>query len=169
MKSEIEMSIDVLVGLPLWSLGRAANMAWFEFGARRTVTGFRGDTKEVGDYALHVQCAWRIIQGDRIVVASRDIYCMPEEIDEPILEDFDWQKGNRFDRIAEELFQNESREFMVQGVCAGSAGSLTVLLEDGYALEVFPNDSESREHWRFLGPYVDKPHLVFSGKGLAME
>jgi hypothetical protein len=135
MKNAIQNAVGVLAGMPLWSLGRAADLAWFEFGSRRTVKGLKGKEKEVGDYALHVQCPWRIRLRNSIVVGRGDIFCTPEETNEPTPADFDWQKGNRFDRLVLKLFQNESRQFMVQAVEAGDAGSLAIELEDGYKLE----------------------------------
>ena len=139
---------------------------WFQFGPRRTVTGARGQKKEVGEYALHVQCAWRIRQGDRIVVAARDLYHPPEE--NAPLQDFDWQVlgGNRRDARIQELFQNETRQFFVREVQAGEAGSFTLILDDAYALEVFPNDSLSGEHWRIFKPSAEEPHFVVTGKGI---
>jgi hypothetical protein len=170
MDNKIEGIVSVLVGLPLWALGRAADLAWFEFGSRRNVKSLRnGAEKQVGDYALHVQCAWRITLRDEIVTGRGDIFCTPTETTEPTAPDFDWDKGNRFDRIVEQLFQNESRQFRVQSVQAGGAGSLTLTLEHGYKLEIFPHDSESGERWRFFKPYSEEPHLVFSGKGLQTE
>jgi hypothetical protein len=166
MTNEIERALGALVGLPLWGLGRAVDLTWFEFGSRRTVKGWKGVEKEVGDYALHVQCAWRITLGDKIVTGRGDIFCTPQETDEPRPPDFDWEKGNRFDRVVEQFLQNESRRLTVQGVRACGAGSVTIELEDGYRLEVFPQDSENGEHWRFFQPFAREPHLVFSGKGL---
>jgi hypothetical protein len=163
MKNDIQNAVGVLVGLPLWSLGRAADLAWFEFGSRRTVKGWKGKDKEVGDYALHVQCPWRIRLGNSIVVGRGDLFCTPEETTEPIPADFDWQKGNRFDRIALGLFQNESHQFTVQAVEAGEAGSLAIVLEEGYQLEIFPHDSEANEYWRFFKPQTEEPHFVVSG------
>ncbi len=158
-----------LVGPPLWALGRAADLAWFEFGNHRTVATHSGKEKQVGDYALHIQCSWRITRGDKIVTGRGDIFCTPEESDEPLPSDFDWQKGNRFDRIVGVIFDHDSREFTVQSIQAGEAGNLAIMLEDGYKLEVFPHDSESGEHWRFFKPCSEEPHLVFSGIGLHSE
>ena len=166
MTNQIEQALDVLVGLPLWAIGRAVDLVWFEFGNRKTVTGWKGVEKEVGDYALHVMCAWRITLNDKVVTGRADVFCTPEETDEPLPPDFDWQKGNRFDRIISEFLQDESRQLVVQNVSAGDAGSLTFVLEGGYKLDIFPQDSESGEHWRFFEPGVAESHLVFSGKGL---
>jgi len=165
----IQQALGVLVGLPLWAIGRAADLVWFEFGSQRTVKGRNGVEKTVGDYALHVQCPWRIIVRDRIVIGRGDIFCTPQESDEPTPSDFDWQKGNRFDRIAPYFLQNESRSLMVQAVGAGEAGLITISLEGHHKLEVFPHDSEMGEHWRFFKPNMEESHWVFSGTGLQHE
>jgi hypothetical protein len=73
MKEQIRRALDSLIGTALWSSGRAADLEWFQFGERRTVTT-GGRTKEVGEYALHVQCGWRIRRGDQVVVGGRDLY-----------------------------------------------------------------------------------------------
>src|SRR4051794_18430335 len=104
MEKKVQEALNEIVGMPLWALGRAADLAWFEFGSRRTVQGTKG-VKEVGDYALHVVCAWRITHADKIVTGRGDIFCTPSETSEPTPPDFDWQQGNRFDEIAEQLFQ----------------------------------------------------------------
>jgi hypothetical protein len=56
----------------------------------------------------------------------------------PLPNDFDWQTGNRFDRIVKVLFDPESHQFRVNSVQVGEVGSLTIVLDDGYKLEVFP-------------------------------
>ncbi len=150
----------------MWALSRVADLAWFEFGQRRRVSGFKGNVKEVGEYALHVVCAWRITLGDRVIVGRGDIFRPTEEIDEPTPPDFDWEKGNRFDRIVNELFQNESRQFMPLSVAAGDAGSFSIDLQDGYRVEVFPQDSETGEHWRLFSPSANARHFVLTGKGI---
>ena len=128
--------------------------------------GWKDKEKVVGDYALHIQCPWRITLGNSVVVGRGDIFCTPEETNEPPPDDFDWQTGNRFDRVVLQLFQNESRQFTVRAVEAGEAGSLAIGLEDGYKLEIFPHDSDSVEHWRLLKPHTEEAHFVVSGKTL---
>jgi hypothetical protein len=167
MRTQVQKALNVLIGQPLWSSGRAADLEWFQFGLRKIVKDSRGNEREVGEYALHVQCAWRITHQEQVVVASRDLYSPREESDDRP-EDFNWdvQGANRRDQRIAELFQNETRQFVVRKVEAGKAGSFTIVLDDDYALDVFPDDSLSGEHWRIFKPYAGEPHFVVSGKGL---
>ena len=143
-------------------------MQWFAFGERRTGNthgGRFGNTKEVGEYALHVQCAWRIVCGDDIIVGSRDLYYPADESAEPS-DDFDWDhERTRRDRRIEALFAN-ARSFVGRRVDVGNAGALRIDLGDGYVLEVFPQDSLAGEHWRLFRPYRDEPHVVVTGAGI---
>jgi hypothetical protein len=167
MKEQVQNALNALIGQPLWSSGRAADLEWFQFGRRHTVKDRRGDTREVGEHALHVQCAWRIRQDGKVIVASRDLYYPAEEgVERP--ENFDWtvQGSNLRDKRIAHLFQNETREFQVREVMAGEAGSFTILFEANYALEVFPDDSQTGEHWRIFKPYTREPHFVVTGNGL---
>jgi len=75
MREQIEQVLRALIGMPLWDSGQAG-IQWFEFGQKHNVPNIRrgkqAGTKEVGDYALHVQCAWRIVGPKGIVVGSTD-------------------------------------------------------------------------------------------------
>lgn len=160
MKDQIRAALIVLIGKALWSSGSAA-LQWFQFGERRTVTGFRGDVKEVGEYALHVQCAWRITRNDRVVVGSSD----PREESEQDNGD-PQRKLSRMDDRVQQLFEDETRQFAVEGIEIGEAGAFSIKLADGYVLDVMPDDSSDCEHWRFFKPYVEGPHFVVTGAGL---
>jgi hypothetical protein len=165
MKGEIEVATAALVGMPLWSSGRAG-LQWFAFGDRRTVTTRKGTPKEVGELALHVQCWWRIVRVDTIVVGSGDLYFPADEAAEAP-DDFD-PNGvvTRLDHRVTQLFERETRAFTVRQVDVGAAGALRIVLDDGLALEVFPDESVSREAWRLFRPYSDAPHLVVTGTGI---
>ena len=165
MREQVQKALDVLIGEPLWASGRAADLEWFAFGQSGTVKGFRGDAKEVGEYALHVQCAWPIRRGDQVVVGSRDLYVPADESDNKP-EDFDWDVpgATRRDHRIAELFQNETRQFLVKQVQVGEAGSFSIVLDSEYVLDVFPDDSLSDEHWRIFKPTSEATHFVVSGK-----
>jgi len=168
MKAQIENATAVLVGKPLWKCTRAADLASFQFGARNKVPGFRNTTKEVGEFALHVQCAWRIVRKDRVIVGSRDLY-FPADYsdDEEIPPEFDWDRDpNLRDKQLQSLFDNDSLEFTVLGVETGAAGSLRIALSGGLFLDILPYDSLLHEHWRLFDPRTDSSHFVVTGGGI---
>ena len=135
-----------IVGLPLWDCGRAADLLWLHFGNRRVATTRGGTIREVGDYALHIQCAWRIICRRRVVSAS------------------DLEPSERID--AELLaFVREHCPAIVERVEGDDHGGLLISLAGGCLLEVSPYD-DSDEQWRLLQPGTSAPHLVLDGTEL---
>jgi hypothetical protein len=168
MKPEIEKATSVLVGKSLWKCTRAADLGSFHFGAHRQVRTFRGDTVEVGDYALHVQCAWRIVQKDQIVVGSRDLYYPADYIEgEEVPAAFEWDRDpNRRDKLLSSFFENGTRQFTVRAVDVGPASSLYIALSEDHSLDLFPYDSLKVEHWRLFEPDKDHPHFVLVGSGI---
>ncbi|MGN6107433.1 MAG: hypothetical protein ACTHU0_20150 [Kofleriaceae bacterium] len=170
----LEAALAPLVGLPLWKSHRAANLQSFQFGAKRTVTSELGARKgqpaEVGDYALHVQCAWRIRGPHGLVVGSRDRYYRPGPA--PLSDEDDgwhWDApgANRCDERIGAWIQ--ARSYRVERVSADATGGIVLVLAGGFALEVFPDDSlcgESCEHWRLLRPNEESDHFVVGNNGI---
>lgn len=166
---QLKEAVLLLVGKSLWACGRAADMATFAFGQRRRAPDRHGGEREVGEYALHVQCAWRITRNDQVVVGSRDLYYPADydDVNEGMPPEFDWERDpNRRDKLLVSLFKNGTRKFNVKEVAVGSAGSLHIELDDGYCLDVFPDDSLDHERWRLFRPGVDEPHLVVTATGI---
>jgi hypothetical protein len=160
-KLEIERATEVLVGKSVWRFRRAANMAMFDIGKRIAVPSTMAP-KEVGEWALHIECKWRIASPDRVLVGSGDIN-YPEDYSDgdSVPADFDWEKhATRLDRLAKSLF--DSKSYRVQRIESGSAGRLQVDLEDSMSLEVFPDNSLPTEKWR-LFPYPHQPHFIVNG------
>ena len=142
-------------------------MACFQFGQRRTVKKFRGNMVEVGEYALHLQCPWRIVRDDQIAMAALDVYHPREGREGEDSPEFDWEHaGNLFDERVQTFFENGTREYKVVGVEAGHAGSLRVLFEGHLWLEIFPCDSMKGEHWRLFQPSTEQDHFVVTGMGI---
>jgi hypothetical protein len=164
MRSEIESSLQVLIGLPLLKVVRAADLEMFDFGNPRTVTNFSDKTVTIGEYALHVPCAWRIRDSARIIVASRDRYEPAEEIEDT--ENFDWDKpgANLCDRkMRQFLADAEEGSQIVTHVESDNVGSLRILLSTGVMIEVFPDDSaddEYSEYWRFFKRRSEADHMI---------
>jgi hypothetical protein len=170
MKEEIERSLAGLIGLPLWAAGRAADMAAFQFGGRLLVQNRKGEPTEVGEYALHVQCAWRLTDADGIVVASRDYYYPAGDPDVvPPNFDHDQPGANRRDERMEAFFSKCGNDFpVVKLVEADRLGGLRIFMSRAIDLEVFPNDSLGEEHWRFFRHFSES-HFVVTGRGIEVQ
>lgn len=66
MKDEIEQTLNVIIGMPLWGRHRAADLPVFKFGKQipsmtRATKWRSAEVVLVGEYGLHIQCPWRIV------------------------------------------------------------------------------------------------------------
>jgi len=173
MGHQPETVLRQLVGLPLWSIGRAADLVWFAFGnERRNVTQRDGTQKIVSDYSLHLQCAWRIRQNDAILVASSDRFYPAGPNPYADLPEFDWdtQGANQLDERVSKLVEEYSSSLpVVENAVADMTGSFRLTLSHHLFLEAFPENSIIREYWRLFRPYSQEEHFVFTKQGLETE
>jgi hypothetical protein len=167
MKAAVEEALAPLVGLPLWAGGRSLDLEWFQFGARKTVKGFRSVEKEVGEFAIHTQCAWRIAGPQGIIVASGD-RLKPRGNPENVPDDFDPNEpgATLCDERMDAFFTQQGEEsLVVERVIVGEWGDFSLGLKGGFTLSVFPDDAQAEEHWRVFRPYDDSRHFVLRGSG----
>ncbi len=144
-----QKALAPLVGLPLRCFGRAADLLWVHFGEFREIPDRKGGTRTVGEWALHVQCPWRITQPPSILIAHGDCFHAADS-DEP----YDWDAvgESRFDRRALPLNQEfESSPPRVVSVAVDAVGGFTLQLDTGYFFDVSPDDSTG-EWWRIFRP-----------------
>ncbi|WP_078554404.1 hypothetical protein [Bacillus alkalicellulosilyticus] len=171
MREEIKAQLGKLVGLKFQYAGRASNLFWLGFGDIVQIIR-RGRTEETAEYALHIQCSWRIILGNKIVVASRDFYSPNSQWDGKN-DNFDWdiQGNNRFDERIK-IFTENNGQMKVLHIDSDEVGGFSITLTRGYKLEVFPDsseDDEQSEHWRFFNRKDNSPHFVVTGRGLEKD
>lgn len=159
-----------LIGLPFRKAGRACDLTWFGFGELIKKEDKRhGGALEVTEYALHVQCAWRLTDFEKILVASTDMYMPNSEI--KYNHDFDWdvQGANRVDEQLEALFSRLRTELTVNNVTVNKFGDIKIFLSENILLEAFLDSSTEDEAWRFFRSGVDAEHLVATGIGFSWE
>jgi hypothetical protein len=168
VRDAILEQLQPLVGLRLSIARRALDLRNFQFGVVRAIEG-----GTVGEFALHIQCPWRIETRDRIVTGRDDLR-------EPIVvtKDFDWKAwdyekdGNLQDqRIASLLGGydpgtrspvNNGHLLVVEAVDADDRGGVTLDLSGGYRLRLFPAGTRG-EDWRIFRPDSESPHFVIAG------
>ena len=154
LADEIDSALRRLIGLRMTLARNAGDMKVLHFGEVRPHPK-RGT---MGEYALHIQCPWRLVTAERIVTGSTDT--------EPSLQDrrfLDLFGGDPETRSHE----NRTPWLVVEGVRGDPLGGAKVHLSGGYSLEILPvgtNEADDDENWRLLKPYGE--HFVFRPNGV---
>lgn len=172
MQERVQQELQKLVGLGLAATARAADLRGFHFGELRPYRD-----KTVGEFALHVQCAWRIDGPDGVLTGRSDLWEPAKEgIVGPDLERWGHERdGNLQDkRVAEWLGHHDPRAGshlevenrpVVLAARATPFGGAEIDLSGDYRLTLFPAGSAG-EDWRLFRPRdseEDAPHFVVAG------
>lgn len=170
-KAQIVHSLSRLISLQLTIARDAADMKNFGFGVVRPHSSGKGT---VGEYALHIQCPWRLVQGESIITGSEDYYEPTETEKDVDLED--WRAGNlQRKRLGEvlrsyddttESWINGTHELVVESVAADDFGGFELTLSGGFRLQIVPSGS-CGEYWRVFAPGDEGPHLVMTASGVS--
>jgi hypothetical protein len=171
LPSSATEALQPLVGLRLSIARCAADMRVFHFGEIRPHRNGRG---AVGEYALHVQCPWRLVGADGLITGSDDLY-QPPSSDAEINQD-DPQSGclqdvrlaallGGYDTITSSHI-NATDKLVVVAVRADQYGSAEIIFSGDVSLQLFPASSTG-ENWRFFGDETD--HFVIEGGGVALD
>ena len=163
MRKLIEAELGILIKQPLTDIGRAGNLLWLSFGKKIFVVDKNGCKKTQSEYALNIQCAWRIVKDCRIIVGSRDFYIPRTDLQ---IDSFEWdtQGVNRFDEKIEELNFHQ-RYGIVDKISADEFGGIKITFNSSIVLEVFPDDSLEDEFWRFIVSGKASRHFVVFDRG----
>ena len=182
--SQIKQHLSVLIGLPLSIARRAADMLNLQFGSVREIDiklGKRvGKKGTVGEFALHVQCPWRIDGPDKIVTGRWDLFRTAEtgesfDSDDNTCYEFGMSLQDK--KIGELLqgfepitgsYANVTNSLIVETVDADNFGGATICLSGGYRLVLFPSGSMG-EAWRLFQPGTSEKHVVVSGSLVEFE
>ena len=167
---QIQSRLAPLVGRKLSMARRAGDMRGFHFGP---VTVEGAGNRSSGEFALHIQCPWRLEGPTGIVTGRMDLW-EPAEAGADIDRNswhFDRNPNLQDRRIGELLkgydpetrsFVNETDYLVVERVEAHDFGRVTISLSGGYRLVIFPSGSAG-EDWRLLQPLSEEGHFVVSG------
>jgi len=144
-----------LVGLPLSASRRAADLRTLQFGTLRPVE--RGS---VGDFALHIQCPWRLEGPEGIVTGRLDLWEPVECGPEFNAEAWDYEKcGNLQDSQFANVMAKHGSGLIVSEVSADDCGGGSIAFSNGFVLRLFPAGTRG-EDWRLFRPGTDAPHFV---------
>lgn len=145
---------SILENSNLVDLGRAADLLWLSFGRPVIITTLKG-TREVTEYALHLQCPWRFIKDNKIILGSSDIY---EPNNSAYDHDPEWN-WDEFERdISEQSvfcvnsmkIKEDLLPLTVKNVISHEGGDLKIEFNKNVVFEVFINGLKRIEYWRFI-------------------
>ena len=123
-----------------------------------------------GEYALHLQCPWRLDGPDGVVTGQGDLWEHPTLEVPP--QDWSYEHGDNLQdvRVGALLGGRDERThswlntkpgaLTVMRVQGEESGELTVTFSGGFRLRVFPDTSRS-EAWRLLAPGGGGAHYVY--------
>lgn len=151
--------LEVIVGKRLQYVTRILDLVCLGFGDIHSETDRYKKEHYIAEYALHIQCPFRICYNNVIVLSSFDLYvsniCSKAEVD--------WDKNNAclFDDKSlkfANIFQNQQ----VESVSLSSLNDLEIKTQD-LVISLFVSDL-SQEAWRFFLTVGDEEHIVIGGE-----
>ena len=176
VKHQIEQALKPLVGLRLWGPARVLHRLLIQCGEPGPAPTRLDPTREVGEFAIYVSCAWRLIHGDRLVVGSTDCY-WPSDLDHD-MKVFDWKQVGVtwWDKCMETFFQERAATLpRIEAVSADVFGGFRLSCSEEVVLEVFPNftcaefpwnKKERVRFWRLLSRWTLGPEFVVGTSGV---
>ena len=155
------LNVEILQGVKLNAIGRAAAMCWISFGDLIEIES-RSGLRKVGQYALDVDCPWRIRCNSKILLASSDMFepASTHQSDET----FEWDilGNNLFDERAAMLCSKEPI-ITVRSIELSPTYDLKITFSNNYILEVFVCGSTDTEQWRLFEPGKSGGDLIVTG------
>ena len=161
LKGNIFNQLNFLQGLKIQNIGRTLDMVNIGFGEPVVRKKKNGEEIIIGKFALHVQCPFRIIRDNNIVLGYTDIFIPDEE--NSLVVDLNKRNTNVFDSKVEWL-KLELKNEVVKGVYLTSINDL-VIQTTNFTIEILVCDQTS-ESWRFFCVTDDSPHIVVDEDGL---
>jgi hypothetical protein len=161
--------LNQLIGSPLKISRHAENMLILGFGEVVRGIGRRGHRISYGDFALHIQSPWRVLQNNKLIVSSADRWNPVNEIDDwdewynnphPSIENIAWKQLLGSTDKSTSSYEALHNELVVDKIALEPIGDLRVFIRGGYVLEIFACGNNN-EYWRLFEPKKDTEHLVF--------
>ena len=165
-KATPKKALSVLIGKRLSIWRRASTMLTVQFGSV-----CREGDKSWGEYALHIDCPWRLLRHGRIFTGREDLF-------EPriLKRHFDWDKWaneNWHDNLMEAIvlsvlkgvdkktrsIENTRRILTVTKVDVSALGDLRIHMTGGFCLETFAEGTDT-EFWRLLDWNKERHHVL---------
>ena len=125
--------------------------------------------QNIGEFGLHIQTDWRIINEHNILVGSDDLY--EPESENQSESDFDYEMGNLRDEKLEKIINSDY--LIVSEIRTDRFGGLYIQFKNQSELQIIPtnsSESEYNEFWRLINNRKpETKHIVSRINGIENE
>jgi hypothetical protein len=162
-----QRALEQLLNIRVSGVGAVGSLVMIQFGELRQVSDNKGGTKSIGEFAIHLSCAWRITRNDSIIAGFGDWEFRESEHRqtkvEPRFKSLVHQRLTSLDQDC------SSHKHFVQSIEIGVAGAFALQCSDFLRVEVAPMTSyDDVEYWRLLQPESEEPHFVVGFDGFEL-
>lgn len=143
--TEIQLLLGLLLHQKLQYIERTLNLVCLGFGKLLERKDRHGLTDEIAEYSIHVQCPFRILFNNKIVLGSDDLF-LSQSAD---IDNVDLNKKDSclFDCKSKSLIQKFNNEIII-GVDMNKQNDL-ILYTDNLTIQLFVCNNQF-ESWRFF-------------------
>lgn len=150
------MMIECLEKSSMEGIGRCSDMIWISFGKKIFTVNHRNEEVQKSEYEFHIQCPFRIIRDNNILLSNYDIYEVQQKASN---EEWDVYGNNKYDKTVNEMLL-PILPLKVIKVNSSKIGDIEILLEKNIVINIFVNSSDFVEEWRFINNNTGE-HYVF--------
>tara|TARA_B110001452_G_C14939978_1_gene328745 strand:+ start:54 stop:548 length:495 start_codon:yes stop_codon:yes gene_type:complete len=164
MTDQTKNKIQELIGLNLTQTSRSSNMECLKFGFKTN-----DKNQNIGEFGLHIQTDWRIINEEKILIGSNDLFEPDSENQSE--SDFDYETGNLRDQKLDKIINSDN--LIVSKIRIEKIGGLNIQFKNKTELQIIPtnsSESEYNEFWRLIdNRKPETEHIVSRISGIENE
>lgn len=158
MTNYSEFIRDLLIGKYWVNYGRCCDLIRIDFDDKR-------GNSNASNYALHIQCAMRMILSNQVVLSSENMYIPDSDVPDE-QNPFHWDEPgrSRFDKQISAIF-SEHQGAQIQEVILSECGDVSILLENHLAIHIYINSTDGEDEEWCLIHFIDanrSEHLIRS-------
>ena len=148
-------NMNCIIDTDIAQLSHAADMLCIGFGKTLHKKDFLGRAYSASEYSLHIQCPWRIIRHNQILLGSADFY---EDVnDSSDSGDEYYFFRARLDKITKEILPSK-----VVNIKVNEFMDIEIVAASDIRINIWNSSSLSKyENWRFINNHTGEHTVVF--------
>lgn len=167
MYNEAISRLNDLVGKKIRYIGRCLEIVWIGFGDTVIRKSLRGEEDFVAERSLHIQCPFRLIDENEIILGYDDLFTSNNKENPRV--DLNIYNSTIFDTKCDYINSSDYIDKKVVDVKLSPFGDLSIRLEN-FEIQTFAADSNGEDEvWRLFKTGIDEEHLVVYSNRIDLE